>query len=65
MHSYLLTIQRVMRDRERVVRFHSSRGCAAHAVPPLRLTLTGGAMVPRAYQQRSFMELLLPDADKP
>src|SRR4029450_8946342 len=42
-----------------------SRDCAAHAGQPLRPSgLTGGAMVRRAYRQRSLVEVLLPDADK-
>jgi IS5 family transposase len=54
-----------MRDGEEAARLHTSRGCAAHAVHPLRPGgLTGGAMVRRAYRQRSLVEVLLPDADK-
>ena len=53
-----------MRDGEGAARSYPARGCAAHAVHSLRLTLTGGAMVRRAYQQRSLVEVLLPDADK-
>src|SRR2546428_7703726 len=54
-----------MRDGERAARSHRSRGCAAHAVPPVRPNgLIGGAMVRRAYRQRSLVEVLLPDADK-
>ncbi len=53
-----------MRDGEGAARSHRSRSCAAHGVHPLRPTLTGGAMVRRAYQQRSLVEVLLPDADK-
>src|SRR6266511_5989541 len=65
MHSYSLTNARVMRDGERAARRHESRSCAAHAVHPLRRSgLTGGAMVRRAYRQRSLVEVLLPDADK-
>ena len=65
MHSYLLTSARAPRDGEGAARHCESRGCAAHAVQPLRRTgLTGGAMVRRAYQQRSLIEVLLPDADK-
>jgi IS5 family transposase len=42
-----------------------TRGYAAHAVQTLRPTgLTGGAMVRRAYRQRSLVEVLLPDGDK-
>src|SRR5919106_1751 len=65
MHSYSLTNARAMRDGERAARRHRSRDCAAHAVQPLRRRrLTGGAMVRRAYRQRSLVEVLLPDADK-
>lgn len=54
-----------MRDGERAARRHGPRDCAAHAVQPLRRAgLTGGAMVRRAYRQRSLVEVLLPDADK-
>ena len=53
-----------MRDGERAARAHRSRSCAAHAVHSLRPVLIGGAMVRRAYQQRSLVEVLLPDADK-
>src|SRR5438552_323982 len=65
MHSYSLTAERAMRDGEGAARSHTSRGCAAHAVHSLRPSgLTGGAMVRRAYRQRSLVEVLLPDADK-
>src|SRR5438046_9746563 len=65
MHSYSLTDARAMREGERAARPHESRGCAAHAVHSLRPSgLTGGAMVRRAYRQRSLVEVLLPDADK-
>src|SRR3989441_2658254 len=65
MHSYSLTLGPAMRDGEGAARSHTSRGCAAHAVQPLRPGgLTGGAMVRRAYRQRSLVEVLLPDADK-
>src|SRR5215510_5937600 len=65
MHSYSLTNARAMRDGERAARHHGSHDCAAHAVQPLRPSgLTGGAMVRRAYRQRSLVEVLLPDADK-
>src|SRR5256712_14006939 len=65
MHSYSLTVERAMRDGEGAARSHTSRGCAAHAVHSLRPSgLTGGAMVRRAYRQRSLGEVLLPDADK-
>src|SRR5438093_13586943 len=65
MHSYSLTAERAMRDGEGAARSHTSRGCAAHAVHSLRPSgLTGGAMVRRAYRQRSPVEVLLPDADK-
>src|SRR5256886_8746503 len=53
-----LTIDTVIRDREGAARIHSAR-YAAHAV-----SLTGGAMVRRAYRQRSLVEVLLPDGDK-
>src|SRR2546428_10662781 len=65
MHSYSLTLGPAMRDGEGAARSHMSRCCAAHAVHPLRPGgLTGGAMVRRAYRQRSLVEVLLPDADK-
>src|SRR5262247_4808479 len=64
MRMFLLTESSAMRDGERAARCSTSRGCAAHAVHPLRPGLTGGAMVRRAYQQRSLIEVLLPDADK-
>ena len=65
MHSYSLTNARTLRDGEGAPRRHTSRGCTAHAVQPLRPTgLTGGAMVRRAYRQRSLIEVLLPDADQ-
>src|SRR2546427_3487078 len=65
MRNYSLTNARAMRDGEGAARRHGSPGCAAHAVQPLRRTgLTGGAMVRRAYRQRSLIEVLLPDADK-
>src|SRR5438034_2362835 len=65
MHSYSLTVGHAMRDGEGAARSHTSRGCAAHAVHSLRPSgLTGGAMVRRAYRQRSLVEVLLPDADK-
>src|SRR4029434_1271017 len=65
MHSYSLTNARVVRDGERAARRRESRDCAAHAGQPLRPSgLTGGAMVRRAYRQRSLVEVLLPDADK-
>src|SRR4029450_184661 len=54
-----------MRDGEEAARLHTSRGCAAHAVHPLRPGgLTGGAMVRRALRPPSLVEVLLPDADK-
>jgi len=53
-----LTIDTVIRDREGAARIHSAR-YAAHAV-----SLSGGAMVRRAYRQRSLVEVLLPDGDK-
>src|SRR5438093_12453944 len=65
MHSYSLTLAHAMRDGEGAARSHTSRGCAAHAVHSRRPSgLTGGAMVRRAYRQRSLVEVLLPDADK-
>src|SRR5215471_15687107 len=65
MHTYSLTVRHVMRDGERAARSHTSRGCAAHAVHASRPRgFSGGAMVLRAYQQRSLVEVLLPDADK-
>jgi hypothetical protein len=65
MHRYSLTSAQAMRDGERAARRHESRGCTAHAVHPLRpSSLTRGAMVRRAYRQRSLVEVLLPDADK-
>ena len=65
MHSYSLTNARVVRDGERAARRRESRDGAAHAGQPLRPSgLTGGAMVRRAYRQRSLVEVLLPDADK-
>src|SRR5438876_6170850 len=53
-----LTVDTVIRDREGAARIHSAR-YAAHAV-----SLSGGAMVRRAYRQRSLVEVLLPDGDK-
>jgi hypothetical protein len=54
-----------MRDGEEAARPGSTRGYAAHAVQTLRPTgLTGGAMVRRAYTQRSLVEVLVPDGDK-
>src|SRR2546426_11704505 len=65
MHRYSLTVEPAMRDGEGAARSLTSRGCAAHAVAPLRPSgFTGGAMVRRAYRQRSLVEVLLPDADK-
>src|SRR5256885_10054582 len=65
MHNNSLTLGHAMRDGEEAARSHTSRGCAAHAVHPLRPSgLIGGAMVRRAYRQRSLVEALLPDADK-
>src|SRR5882672_3962610 len=65
MHSYSLTVGHAIRDGEGAARSHRSRGCAAHAVHPLRPSgLIGGAMVRRAYRQRSLVAVLLPDADK-
>jgi hypothetical protein len=53
-----LTINAAIRDREGAARIRSAR-YAAHAV-----SLIGGAMVRRAYRQRSLVEVLLPDSDK-
>src|SRR5437879_4248118 len=53
-----LTIGRTIRDREGAACIRGAR-YAAHAV-----SLTGGAMVRRAYRQRSLVEVLLPDGDK-
>src|SRR5881628_995027 len=53
-----LTINAAIRDREGAARIRSARD-AAHAV-----SLIGGAMVRRAYRQRSLVEVLLPDGDK-
>src|SRR5262245_1457766 len=62
--TFSLTLRLMMRDGERAARSFTARGCAANAVHSLRPILTGGAMVRRAYQQRSLVEVLLPDADK-
>src|SRR5947209_8189429 len=51
MHQISLTIGGTIRDREGAARIHSAR-YAAHAV-----SLTGGAMVRRAYRQRSLVEV--------
>src|SRR5216683_796283 len=60
-----LTAPERTRDGERAARRGSTRGYAAHAVRTLRPAgLTGGAMVRRAYTQRSLVEVLLPDGDK-
>jgi IS5 family transposase len=53
-----LTIDATIRHRGEAARIRSAR-YAAHAV-----SLIGGAMVRRAYRQRSLVEVLLPDADK-
>jgi IS5 family transposase len=53
-----LTTNAVIRDGERAAHIRSAR-YAAHAV-----SLSGGAMVRRAYRQRSLVEVLLPDGDK-
>jgi len=53
-----LTINAAIRDGEGAARLRSAR-YAAHAV-----SLIGGAMVRRAYRQRSLVEVLLPDGDK-
>src|SRR5438046_9600545 len=54
-----LTIDTVIRDREGAARIHSAR-YAAHAV-----SLSGGAMVLRAYRQRSVVDVRLPAGDTP
>src|SRR5216684_6003693 len=60
-----LTAPERTRDGERAARRGSTRGYAAHAVRTLRPAgLTGGAMVRRAYTQRSLVEVLLPDGDE-
>src|SRR5215510_13815487 len=65
MHTYSLTNARAVRDGEKAAGLYESRGCAAHAVHSRRPSgLPGGAMVRRAYRQRSLVEVLLPDADK-
>ncbi len=62
---FYLTAPERTRDGERAARRGSTRGYAAHAVRTLRPAgLTGGAMVRRAYTQRSLVEVLLPDGDK-
>ena len=53
-----LTIIAAIRNREGAARIRSAR-YAAHAI-----SLIGGAMVRRAYRQRSLVEVLLPDGDK-
>src|SRR5713101_6219994 len=54
-----------MRDGEGAGRSLTWRGCAVHTMHPLRPSgLAGGAMVRRAYRQRSLVEVLLPDGDK-
>jgi IS5 family transposase len=53
-----LTITAAIRDGEGAARIRRAR-YAAHAV-----RLSGGAMVRRAYRQRSLVEVLLPDGDK-
>jgi transposase, IS5 family len=53
-----LTIDAAIHDRGGAARIRSAR-YAAHAV-----SLIGGAMVRRAYRQRSLVEVLLPDGDK-
>src|SRR6266702_4065980 len=63
--AFYLTAPERTRDGERAARRGSTRGYAAHAVRTLRPAgLTGGAMVRRAYTQRSLVEVLLPDGDK-
>jgi hypothetical protein len=67
MNHFSLTKTLAMSDREGAARPSSDgpRGCAAHAVHPLRsVDLTGGAMVQRTPPQRTLVEVLLPDADK-
>src|SRR5258708_31506652 len=60
-----LTAPEPPREGGRAARPGSTRSDAAHAVRTLRPAgLTGGAMVRRAYTQRSLVEVLLPDADK-
>src|SRR6266403_491875 len=60
-----LTAPEPPREGGRAARPGSTRSDAAHAVRTLRPAgLTGGAMVRRAYTQRSLIEVLLPDADK-
>src|SRR5206468_1205018 len=60
-----LTTPERVRDGERAAQSESTRGYAANAVRTLRPAgLTGGAMVRRAYTQRSLIEVLLPDSDK-
>src|SRR2546428_2902165 len=55
-----------MRDGEGAARSLTRRAAAQLTrCTPLRPSgLTGGAMVRRAYRQRSLVEVLLPDADK-
>src|SRR6266542_4325876 len=63
--AFCLTAPDRPRHGERAAHPGSTRGYAAHAVRTLRPAgLTGGAMVRRAYTQRSLVEVLLPDADK-
>src|SRR2546427_6432732 len=66
MHSYSLTLRHAMRDGEGAARSLTRRAAAQLTrCTPLRPSgLTGGAMVRRAYRQRSLVEVLLPDADK-
>src|SRR5258707_7538887 len=60
-----LTAPEPPREGGRAARPGSTRSDAAHAVRTLRPAgLTGGAMVRRAYAQRSLVEVVLPDADK-
>src|SRR3981081_3158420 len=60
-----LTAPERTRDGERAARRGRTRGYAAQAVPTMRPAgLIGGAMVRRAYTQRSLVEVLLPDGDK-
>src|SRR5260370_19396453 len=60
-----LTAPEPPREGGRAARPGSTRRDAAHAVRTLRPAgLTGGALVRRAYTQRSLVEVFLPDADK-
>src|SRR5260370_24947278 len=60
-----LTAPEPPREGGRAARPGSTRSDAAHAVRTLRPAgLTGGAMVRRAYTQRSPVQKLLPPAEK-